>query len=350
VWVGGGLGRTPRLARLVHAALDPRDLLSYSEAILRVYNLYGRRDNLYKARIKILVDALGVTAFRTAVDAEWAHLRHGPLRLEEQDIASAARHFAAPDYDRAAALEHGFAARCAADPAFAAWARRNVHAHRVPGYRIVSIPLKSAGQAPGDMRAEQMEALAHLADRYSLGEVRTTHRQNLLLAHVRQGDLYALWRALAGLGLGVPNAGLITDLICCPGGDYCSLANATSIPLAQQLQARFAALGRQHDIGDIEIKISGCVNACGHHHVGQIGILGVERNGAEYYQLQVGGAVGNAAALGEVLGPALPKDTVADAVEALVGVYLERRTDGERFVDTCRRLGTAPFKERLYGN
>ncbi|MDX1593990.1 MAG: nitrite/sulfite reductase [Gammaproteobacteria bacterium] len=348
VLVGGGLGRTPRLARVIHPALDPRDLLSYTEAMLRVYNLHGRRDNLYKARIKILVDALGIDGYREQVEAEWQHLRHGPLRLTDGDLERMAAHFVPPPYERTVVWDRAFEAQRDADPAFAAWLGRCVGRHRVPGYRVVTVPLKAPGRAPGDMDAGQMDALAGLADRYSFGEIRSTHQQNLVLAHVRQGDLHALWRGLREHGLAHPNAGLLTDMICCPGAEYCSLASAGSIPVAREIQHRFVDLDRQLDLGEIELKISGCVNACGHHHVGHIGLLGVDRNGEEYYQLQLGGSAAEDASLGKVLGPALPRAAVVDAIEAVLTVYVALRRDGERFIDTLRRLGPAPFKERVY--
>jgi len=348
VRVGGGLGRTPMLAKVLHQALDPRDLLSYSEAILRVYNLYGRRDNLYKARIKILVDTLGIDAFRTAVEEEWAHLRNGPLRLTDDDLERVATHFTPPPYDRRAAWERGFAEQCTTDPAFAAWMGRNVGAHRAAGYRTVTLPLKAPGGTPGDLTAAQMEAVADLAERYSFGEVRTTHVQNLVLPHVRQGDLHALWQALTAHELANPVAGLAGDMICCPGADYCSLANASSIPVAQAIAAHLGDAGRQAEFGEVQIKISGCMNACGHHHVGHIGLLGVDKKGAEYYQLQLGGSADVDAALGDVLGPALPKACIAAAVGDILALYRERRTAGESFLATCRRLGPTPFKERIY--
>jgi sulfite reductase (NADPH) hemoprotein beta-component len=347
VLVGGGLGRTPMIAKTLRGFLPKRQLLAYLEAILRVYNAFGRRDNLYKSRIKILVHALGVEKMREEVEAEFAAMGESALALPAADIAAIAAHFAPPAYaapepDEAAAL--GFA--LAAEPALARWVRRNVAPHRVPGHAIVTVSLKPPGRPPGDASAAQMELLADLAERYSRGEIRVTHEQNLVLPHVRRRDLPALWRGLGEAGLATANAGLASDIVACPGLDYCSLANARSIPVAERLSERLAA--REHEIGELRIKISGCINACGHHHVGHIGILGVDKNGEEFYQITIGGSADEKAALGAIVGPAVPSAEVTDAVDALIDVYLDLRRDGERFAETYRRVGAAPFKEALY--
>ncbi len=348
VLVGGGQGRTPRVAETLREFLPLADMLSYTEAILRVYNRYGRRDNKYKARIKILVGALGIEAFAARVEDEFARIRDSVLRLTPADLDVMRAHFAAPAYREDAAEDVMNDAWAAMDPAFGRWLSRNTHAHRVAGYRAVFVSLKRRGQAPGDATAEDLEALADLAERYSFGEMRVTHEQNLVLADVRVAELHELWQALARRDLATPNIGLLTDMICCPGLDFCSLANASSIPVAADIAARFDDLDYLHDIGELELKMSGCMNACGHHHVGHIGILGVDKGGAEYYQITLGGVAGDGARIGERLGPAVPRGEVADAVEALVAVYLEARADGERFVETVARVGLAPFRERVY--
>jgi sulfite reductase (NADPH) hemoprotein beta-component len=347
VMVGGGLGRTPRLARTIREFLPQPELLPYLEAILRVYNQEGRRDNIHKARIKILVDALGAETFRDRVEAEYAASRDFAARLPDAELARIRAMFAPPAYD---ALDDDPPAR-AADPAFDRWAAVNVARHRQPGYAIATISLKPVGGIPGDITAAQMDAVADLADRYSLGEVRVTHTQNLVLPHVPQRELHALWRALSANGLGTANLGRASDIIACPGLDYCSLANARSIPVAQRIGERLAAdPAREARIGPLAIKISGCINACGHHHVGDIGLLGVDRNGAEAYQMTLGGDAGENAALGAIVGRAFSYDEVPDAVDAVLEVYLaERRDDGERLAQTVRRVGLQPFKERLYG-
>ncbi|GIX22128.1 MAG: sulfite reductase [Gammaproteobacteria bacterium] len=347
VLVGGGLGRTPILAETVREFLPKADLLSYLEAILRVYNLYGRRDNIFKARIKILVNALGVDRFREQVEDEWSKMDRAALRLDPERIAHFRSFFAPPAHERdAPPLDP---ALLEADRNFALWYRHNTVAHKVPGYRAVFVSLKGYGRTPGDMTADEMDAVADLADRYSFGELRVTHTQNLLLADVREADLYALFKALDALGLACANIGTLTDMICCPGLDYCALANASSISIAKQIQAKFDELDYLYDLGEIRLNMSGCINACGHHHVGHIGILGVDKKGEEVYQIQVGGASSHDASLGRILGRAVPKAEVADAVGRILEVYLRERRDGERFIDTCRRLGSEPFKQAVYG-
>ncbi len=348
ILVGGGQGRTPVIGTWIRDFLPRAELLNYLEAILRVYNLLGRRDNLYKARIKILVNAVGADAFRAMVEAEWATIRGGALALPEAEIARIRAYFAPPAYRALPTVDLASAVRDARDPAFAAWARTNVHPHKVAGYAAVTVSLKPHGGVPGDMTAEQMDALADLAERFSFGEIRATHEQNLVLADVEQAALPDLWRALGAAGLATANAGLLTDIICCPGLDYCNLANARSIPISQRIGQRFDDLARLHDIGPLKIKISGCINACGHHHVGHIGILGVEKHGAEAYQVSLGGSGDENAALGEIVGPSFSADAVVDAVETIVATYVGTRTADETFLDTYRRVGLKPFKEALY--
>jgi len=342
VWVGGGQGRTPYLAQLIRDELPEADLISYIDAILRVYNLNGRRDNIHKARIKILLNAIGLAAFRRQVEEEFARIRHGALALPEAELARIAAYFAPPPFERrAAAILHP------ADQTFARWLRRNTHAHKQPGYAIVTISLKPVGGIPGDASAEQMDAIADLARNFSCDEVRVSHEQNLVLPHVRQTDLWTVYQTLASIGLAEANAGLATDIIACPGLDYCGLANARSIPIAQRISERLAP--RQDEVGDLKIKISGCINACGHHHVGHIGILGVEKRGEEHYQLLLGGSGAEDAALASITGPGFGPDGIVDAVEKVVDTYLRLR-DGpdEAFLVAYRRLGAEPFKEALY--
>jgi len=342
VMVGGGQGRTPKLAKTIRDFLPKRHVLSYLEAILRVYNQLGRRDNKYKARIKILVDAIGPERFAAMVEDEWSHLRDGELTLEADDMAKIMADFAAPAYESAGA------ATSSDDPVFAAWRQRNVHPHKVPGYANVTISLKPIGGAPGDATEAQMEAVADLAERWGSSEIRVSHEQNLILPDIRQSDLETMWRGLDAMGLATPNAGLITDIIACPGLDYCALATARSIPVAQEISERFADLERQHDIGALKIKISGCINACGHHHIGHIGILGVDKRGSEVYQITLGGSADENASLGSLVGPAFAADGIVDAVETIVTTYLGLRHDGESFLDAYRRVGLEPFKEALY--
>ncbi len=348
VMVGGGLGRTPFLAKTIREFLPKRHLLSYLEAVLRVYNQLGRRDNLWKARIKILVHELGVHKFTELVEAEWQDIKDGPVEVSEAEVARIAAQFSPPNYEDAPTFTREFDELRLNDLGFARWLRTNVGGHKQPGYAIVTLSLKPPGGTPGDITAEQMDAVADLADRYSFSEIRVTHAQNLVLPHVRRADLPAVWRALAAFGLATPNVGLASDIICCPGLDYCSLANARSIPIARRLTERFDDLSRLHDLGELKIKISGCINACGHHHVGHIGILGVDKNGEEYYQVTLGGSEDLDGALGTILGPAIHADRIVEAVETLIETYVALRRDGERFLDTYRRVGLAPFKERIY--
>ena len=349
VLVGGGLGRTPIIGEQISDFVPWQHILTYCEAILRVYNRFGRRDNKYKARIKILVKAMGIEAFREQVEAEWVHLKDGPSTLTEAEVARVAAHFVDPAYETLPAVDVGYQALLAENKAFAAWARRNVRAHKQPGYAIVTLSTKHKDVAPGDATAEQMDHVADWADRYSFGELRVTHEQNLVLADVKQSDLFSLWAEARDAGLASPNIGLLTDIISCPGGDFCSLANAKSIPIANAIQARFDDLDYLYDIGDIEINISGCMNACGHHHVGHIGVLGVDKNGEEWYQVTVGGSQGNDTSLGKVIGPSFAAAEMPDVVEKLIETYLAERHDEERFIDTARRIGIEPFKANVYG-
>jgi sulfite reductase (NADPH) hemoprotein beta-component len=345
VLVGGGLGRAPAIGQVIREYLPQEHLLSYLEAILRIYNLIGRRDNLNKARIKVVVKSLGVVEFRRRVEDEWQQLKDSALRLDPDEIDRIRAHFTPPHYETLADGD----ASADRGAAFKAWYRYNTRAHKVPGYRVAFISLKSHGEAPGDISAAQMDEIAALADRFSFGLVRATHDQNLLLADVRQTDLYELWRSLDAAGLATPNIGTLTDMICCPGLDFCSLANASSIPVAKQIQAHFADLDYLYDLGPIEIKMSGCMNACGHHHVGHIGILGVDKHGEEWYQITIGGSAREDAALGDVIGPSVPRSEVAGTIQKLVDVYVEERMEEERFIDTVRRLGLEPFQNRIYG-
>ena len=348
VLVGGGQGRTPVIGETISKFLPKRDLLSYLEAILRVYNQLGRRDNLFKARIKILVQSVGAERFAEMVEAEWEHIRDGALVLPAEEVEHIRTFFAPPPYETLEATQTAFEAMRFEDRSFAEWCRTNLAPHKVPGYGIVNISLKGIGEAPGDASAEQMDLVADLAERHSFDETRVTHEQNLVLPHVRLNDVYEIWQTLKAAALATPNIGLITDTITCPGLDFCNLANARSIPIAQALTERFRNLDRQHDIGELKIKISGCINACGHHHVGHIGILGVDKKGAEFYQITLGGNAEEDASLGAIVGPAVPYDAVPDAVETLIETYLVERQNGERFLDTYRRVGLEPFKERLY--
>ncbi|MCQ2035453.1 nitrite/sulfite reductase [Stutzerimonas kunmingensis] len=348
VSVGGGLGRTPIVGSFINEFLPWQHLLSYLDAILRVYNRYGRRDNKFKARIKILVKALTPEVFAERVDAEWAHLKDGPTTLTEAEVQRVSKFFVDPQYK---ALEDQSAALAQLDaehPGFARWRQRNVVAHKKPGYAAVTLSLKSTGVAPGDVTDKQLDAIADLADRYSFGEVRNSHEQNMILADVEQAKLFELWHELRELGLATPNIGLLTDIICCPGGDFCSLANAKSIPIAESIQRRFDNLDYLFDLGNIDLNISGCMNACGHHHVGHIGILGVDKKGAEFYQVSLGGSSGRDASLGQILGPSFAQDSMPDVIEKIINVYVEQRTEDEQFIDTYRRIGIDPFKERVY--
>lgn len=348
VLVGGGLGRTPFIAKTIKHFVHGRDILSYIEAILRVYNQYGRRDNIYKARIKILVHELGIEKFSREVEEEWRHIRNSSLQIDDEVIEDIRSRFTYPAYEKPPHMPDELR-QAAADPDFEAWRKNSVAPHKVQGYSIVTISLKPIGKPPGDATAEQMDALADLADRYSFGEIRVGHEQNLALPHVAKRDLPALWKALDKLGLATPNVNLITDIIACPGLDYCSLANARSIPIAQELTRRFANHELANLIGRLHINISGCINACGHHHVGHIGILGVEKNGEEVYQITIGGRADENAALGNLIGPGVKFDEVADVIEDVVEAYLAlRERPEELFMDTVKRLGVEPFKERVY--
>ena len=346
VSVGGGLGRTPIVGSFINEFLPWQHLLSYLEAILRVYNRFGRRDNKFKARIKILVKALTPEVFAERVDAEWAHLKDGPMTLTEAEVARVSTHFVDPQYKALADLD--FAALDAEHPGFARWRERNVVAHKKPGYCAVTLSLKPTGVAPGDVTDKQLDAIAELADRYSFGEVRNSHNQNMILADVEQAELFELWHALREHGFATPNIGLLTDIICCPGGDFCSLANAKSIPVADAIQRRFDDLDYLFDIGEIDLNISGCMNACGHHHVGNIGVLGVDKKGEEFYQVSLGGSAGRNASLGQILGPSFAQDQMPEVIEKIITLYVERRTEEEAFLDTFRRIGIEPFKERVY--
>jgi sulfite reductase (NADPH) hemoprotein beta-component len=348
VFVGGGLGRTPILAKVLREFLPWKHLLTYAEAILRVYNLYGRRDNAWKARIKILVKALDIEEFARQVDAEWEFLRDGPSTLTEAEIGRVAGHFEAPDYELLPRLDASYEFARRHDREFAAWVAHNVHEHRVPGYAAVTLSLKAPGRAPGDATAEQMETVADLADRFGFAEVRTSQAQNLILPDVRRRDLHNLWLLARNAGLATPNVGLLTDIVCCPGGDFCGLALARSIPLSQAIQGRFTQQKELEDIGPLRLNVSGCMNACGHHHIGNIGVLGVDKNGEEWYQITLGGAGGPDTAIGEVIGPALAAADVPPAVERLVAAYRHLRRANESFIETLRRAGTEPFRAAVY--
>ena len=348
VMVGGGQGRTPMLAKTIREFLPKAELLSYLESILRVYNQLGRRDNIYKARVKILVHEIGTEKLAKMVEAEWRQVREGFTELPQDEVARIGRYFARPPFDPAAGSDTGLDAARHADSAFDRWLEQNVDAHKQSGYAIATISLKPEGGVPGDIDAEQMEAVADLAEHFSFDELRATHQQNLVLPHVRKRDLYALWQGLKAHGLATANRGLIGDIIACPGMDYCSLATARSIPVAQAISTRFQDLARQKDIGDLRLNISGCINACGHHHVGHIGILGLEKKGVENYQITLGGRADGRAAIGAIVGPAFSADDIVAAVERVVDTYLDLRQTGEPFVDAYARLGREPFKERLY--
>jgi sulfite reductase (NADPH) hemoprotein beta-component len=349
VWVGGGQGRTPMIAHCIGEGVAAGDLLAYLEAVMRVYNLYGRRDNIYKARIKILVHQIGAAEMKRQVEAEFAEIQQqGALELPKEEIERIRRYFAAPAFETLQDEGALLAKQKASNKGFAAWLDTNVAKHKMPGYAIATISLKPIGGVPGDASAEQMEVVADLAERLSFDEIRVSHEQNLVLPHLRQRDLFAIWHALDAAGLATANAGLISDIISCPGLDYCDLANARSINVAQAISNKFADLERQNTIGELKIKISGCINACGHHHVGHIGVLGVDKKGVEYYQITLGGSGDETASIGDIIGPAFGEHDVADAVETIVGTYLDLRGIGERFLDTYRRVGIQPFREKLY--
>jgi len=343
-YVGGGMGRTPMIAPLIKDFVPLEDMLSYAEACLRVYNRYGRRDNIYKARIKILIHELGADEYRRQVEEEFAHVKSLGIDPPKAEFDRIAAQFAMPALDASApdAIDRS-------DPDFAVWVDQNVAAHKVAGHAIVNISLKPVGGIPGDASSAQIDLMADLAEQYSHDELRVTHAQNIVLPHVRKADLYAIWQALDAAGLATPNLDLISDIIACPGLDYCSLANARSIPVAQKIATRFSDLGRQRELGELKLKISGCINACGHHHAGHIGILGVDRKGTENYQLLLGGSGAEDVSLGTITGPGFDEDGIVDAIERVTDRYLAERAEGERFVDTFRRVGMAPFKEAIYG-
>ncbi|MCS6763743.1 MAG: nitrite/sulfite reductase [Candidatus Protistobacter heckmanni] len=357
VWAGGGMGRTPIVASLVKEDLPWQDLLSYLEALLRVYNRHGRRDNIYKARIKILLKAIGVEEFARQVEEEFQFTKGGPATLTGAEFERVSASFVPPAYEKLAD-DASYREKLASDAVFARWVGRSVHDHRQPGYASITLSLKPhAGfgkgdqySAPGDATAEQMDAVADLADRYSFGELRVSHEQNLVLADVRQKDLHALWQEARALGLATPNIGLLTDVITCPGGDFCSLANARSIPIAQAVQQRFDDLDFVHDVGEISLNISGCINACGHHHIGNIGILGVDKDGQEWYQVTLGGEQGNRAAIGKVIGPSFSAAQMPDVIANIIITYVGSRHEDELFIETVRRLGIDTFKTRVYAD
>jgi sulfite reductase (NADPH) hemoprotein beta-component len=350
VYVGGGLGRTPMVGKKIRDFLPQEHLLSYVTAILRVYNLHGRRDNKYKARIKILVHETGTEELASWVEAEWQALQDSELKLPDGDVAAIKAYFAPPELPARPEGEDAVRLARLDSRAFSEWLGQNVTTHRNPDYAAVTISLKGIGEAPGDVTDVQMEAVADLAERYAFEEVRVTHEQNLVLPHVARADLKAVYDELVGISLATANAGLISDIIACPGLDYCALANARSIPVAQQISTRFSSLERQREIGELKLKISGCINACGHHHVGHIGILGVEKKGAELYQITLGGSADENTSVGDIIGRGFGPDEIVDAIETLVETYLAIRSDrSERFLDVYRRVGAAPFKEALYG-
>ncbi len=347
ILVGGGMGRTPILGSEIRDFLPWQHVMTYIEAIMRVYNQYGRRDNIYKARIKILVKAIGIEEFTRQVEAEWQDIKDGPGTLTVEELQRVAAYFTAPAYETLpnyAAIEQDKAA----NKAYANWLQRNVKPHKVPGYAVAILSLKKTGVAPGDATAEQMDFIADLADRYSFGELRITHEQNLVLSDVKQSDLLQLWQEAKAQGLATPNIGLLTDIICCPGGDFCSLANAKSLPIAGAIAERFDNLDFQHDIGDITLNISGCINACGHHHIGNIGVLGVDKDGSEWYQVSIGGSQGNESAIGKIIGPSFSAQQMPTVIERLLQVYVRERIEDERFIDTLQRTGITPFKEFVY--
>jgi sulfite reductase (NADPH) hemoprotein beta-component len=348
VIVGGGLGRTPFIGKSIHDFVPTRDILAYCEAILRVYNQLGRRDNKYKARIKILVHEMGADAFGELVEKEYEFIKDGALALPEAEIERVRAHFAPPAYESLPDVSPALESKKAQDPAFATWCKNQLAAHKQPGYAIVNISCSPIGKPPGDISSDQMDAVADLADEFNQGELRVTHNQNVVLTDIRKQDLYSLWQKLGPLDLATPNHGLISDTICCPGLDFCALANARSIPIAEKLSERFADQARQEEIGEIYVNMSGCINACGHHHVGNIGIVGVDKKNDELYQLMLGGSAEEDASLGKILGPGFDEAGIVDAVEKVVDTYLELRQDGEKFIDTYRRVGPGPFKENVY--
>ncbi len=354
VLVGGGMGRTPIIGSVIREFLPWQHLLTYIEAVMRVYNQHGRRDNKYKARIKILLKALGADEFASQVEAEWQDLQDGPGTITEAELARVAAFFQPPPYEALESAQEALHTQLAAwrldSKPFDNWMKRNVKPHKVPGYAVVLLSLKKPGVPPGDATAEQMDFIADLSDRYSFGELRVTHEQNLVLADVKQSELFRLWQEAKAHALATPNIGLLTDLICCPGGDFCALANAKSIPIAAAITEKFEDIDFQHDIGEIELNISGCINACGHHHVGNIGILGVDKDGSEWYQVSIGGAQGNQSAIGKIIGPSFSSGQMPSVIERILQVYVRERIASERFIDTVTRIGIAPFKEFVYAN
>ncbi|WP_338844515.1 nitrite/sulfite reductase [Massilia sp. W12] len=348
VIVGGGMGRTPIIGSVLNEFLPWQHVLTYIEAIMRVYNQYGRRDNIYKARIKILLKALGVEEFRRQVEEEWADLKDGPATLTQAEVQRVAGYFTPPAYETLPDYSTELGALAQQEKAFGAWLKRNVKGHKQSGYAAVVLSLKKTGVPPGDATAEQLDWIADLAERFSFGQVRATHEQNVVLADVAQKDLYKVWKEARSHGVATPNIGLLTDIICCPGGDYCALANAKSIPIAAAIAERFDDLDFQFDIGDIELNISGCINACGHHHIGHIGILGVDKDGSEWYQVSIGGAQGNQAAIGKIIGPSFSAAQMPEVMDRILQVYVRERQEDERFIDTAQRVGVAPFKEFVY--
>jgi sulfite reductase (NADPH) hemoprotein beta-component len=350
VFVGGGLGRTPIIGSSIRKFLPKQHLLSYLDAILRVYNRYGNRDNKYKARIKILVKAWTPEVFAKRVEEEWANIKDGPSTLTDSEVARVSGFFSAPDYQDidSTIADQSLAAQAAENNAFSRWLERNTVLQKQSGYRSVTLSLKPAGVAPGDVTDTQLETIADLADQYAFGELRATHNQNVVLTDVVYSDLFELWQTAKQSGLATPTIGTINDMICCPGGDYCSLANAKSIPVAEAIQRKFSDLDYVYDLGDLELNISGCMNACGHHHIGHIGILGVDKKGKEWYQIQLGGSANKSAALGKVLGPSLSREEITDGIEKLLDVYVENRIADESFLNTYQRIGIDKFKERVY--
>lgn len=348
VYAGGGLGRTPVVGPVIREFLPELDLLTYLEAILRVYNRYGRRDNKFKARIKILVKAVSSEKFAELVEQEWAHIKDSPTRLTPEAIDRIKTYFTDPDYadleDNPGALSE---ARVS-DKAFDKWVERNVGSHKKPGYSVVTLTMKKTGIPPGNVSDRQLEQIADLSEQYSFGEARVTHQQNAVLANVRHDQLFELWQALRPMGFATANLGMLTDIICCPGGDYCALANAKSIPVAESIQRRFDNMDFLYDLGEIDLNISGCMNACGHHHVGNIGVLGVDKKGKEFYQISLGGSSQRDASIGKILGPSFARDEMPEVLEKIIDVYVGKRTEEETFLDTYRRIGIDPFKERVY--
>ncbi|AJQ95216.1 nitrite/sulfite reductase [Gynuella sunshinyii] len=349
VWVGGGLGRTPVIAELINPFLPWQHLLSYLESILRVYNLNGRRDNKYKARIKILVKAMGIDAFRDKVEQVWSRLKDSEITLTQTEVDRIKAHFTEPAYKVFAEPSKQLADQLSLNPAFNTWYEHNVTAHKKTGYAAVTLSLKKLGIAPGDISSDQMRELSDLADKYSFSELRTTHQQNIVLADVEEQQLFNLWQELLPLGLATANIGTLTDMICCPGGDFCALANAKSIPIAEAIQKRFEDMDYVYDLGDLDLNISGCMNACGHHHIGNIGVLGVDKKGEEFYQISLGGnSTSEQAAIGKILGPSFKAEEMPDVIEKIINVYIENRQTEENFFTTVHRIGLDPFKERVY--